>query len=145
MEIFTCRDEIYHFRRALEDVPYYWKKIVLLHEKIDSIRYEMTGLARHGITLTPEQEKSSLPMPRYSSHRSLEEWIDELEELRAEQDDYRKRILACETIERLQAREKDLLIDAFIFHVNRWDLAEKHGLTPRGLNKRLHMILKKCI
>ncbi len=145
MEFINHRDEICHFKRALEDVPYYWKKIVRLHEKIDHVRYEMTGLARHGIDLTPEQEKSSLPMPRYSSHRSLGDWIDELEELRQEQEGYRKRILACETIERLPQREKDLLIDAYIFHINRWDLAEKHGLTRQGLNWRLYTILKKCI
>ncbi len=145
MDFINHKDEICHFRRALEDVPYCWKKIVQLHQKIDYKRHEMSGLARRGVDLTPEQEKSTLAMPRYRKTPTLSEQIDELIELLTEQEEYQKRILACEVIEKLPQREKDLLIEAYVFHTDRWTLAEKTGFTRQGLNKHLHSIIKKII
>ncbi len=139
------KDEIFHFKIALQDVRYCWKKIVYLTQDLEYMEYELTGLARHSTPLTPEQEKSPLPMPRYNSGRSWADRIFEIDALKAEIEFYRKKILECETIERLSQDEKDILLDAFVFRVNRWDLAEKLDLCRSGLDKRINSIIKKCL
>ena len=140
------KDEIYHFRRALEDASYYSKKIMGLNQKIDYIKYEMTGLARHSTLMSIEQENSLLPLPRYSgSGRSYEDRLDQIDSINQQIERYRERILECETIERLNQEEKGILLDAFVFHKSRWDLAEKFNLCRSGLQQKINSIIKKCL
>ena len=139
------KDEICHFKRALQDASYCCKAIMRLNTDLDYKEHELTGLARHGTDLTPEQEKSSLPMPHYRSSRSLVDRIFEIDALKAEIEYYQKCILKCETIERLEPEDKDLLIKVFIFRVNRWDLAAELGITRQGLDKRLNQLIKRCL
>lgn len=139
------RDEICHFKRALQDVPYCWKKIKHLQQDLEYLEYELTGLARHGTALTPEQERSLLPMPRYSSGRSLVDRIFEVDTVKAEIDFYRKQILKCETIERLSLEEKNLLLELFVFRTNQWSLAAELGISRQALNKRANQLIKKCL
>ena len=139
------RDDVWHFRRALQDVSYCCKALIRLNEELEYKEYEMTGLAHHGVDLTPEQEKSPLPMPKYIGGRSLVDRIFETDLLKEEIDFYRRSILQCETIERLSQKEKDILLEAFVFRVSMWDLAEKLGLSRSGLDKRINSIIKKCL
>ncbi len=139
------KEEINHFKRALEDVPYCCKKIMQLNQLIDYKRHEMTGLARHGVELTPEQELSPLSMPKYKSSKTLVDRIDEVDELEKKIDFYRKKILDCSSIDRLDSPERELLLDACVFQVNRYELMKKHFFSRGGLQKKINSIVKKCL
>ncbi len=139
------KDEICHFKRTLQDASYCCKAIIRLNEDLAYKEHELTGLARHGTDLTPEQEKSPLPMPHYRSSRSLVDRIFELDAIKTEIDYYRLHILECETIERLAQEDKDLLIRIFVFRENRWDIATELGISRQGLDKRVNQLIKKCL
>lgn len=144
MEI-DLREEIAHFKRVLEDVPFCCKKIIELNQEIDYKRHQMTGLARYGVDLTPEQERSSLSMPRYKRTKTLEDRIDQIDELEKEIEYYRRYIYECSLVDQLEPEERELLLDVYLFNENRWDLAEKYFYSRRGLQKKIDSIVKKCL
>lgn len=139
------RDEVNHFKNALKDVPYFWRKIRNLGLDLDYMEYEMTGLSHYGVTLTKEQERSPLPMPHYTSSRSLVDRIFEVDKIKDEIEFCRKQILQCEAIERLSQEEKKILLDVFVFKVNQWDMAASLGISRQGLNRRINSMIKKCL
>ena len=144
MEI-DLKEEIAHFKRVLEDVPFCCKKIIELNQEIDYKRHQMTGLARHGVDLTPEQERSSLSMPRYRSNKTLVDRMDEIDNLQDEIEYYRRYIYECALVDQLEFEERELLLDVYLFNKSRWDLAEKYFYSRRGLQKKIDSIVKKCL
>ncbi len=139
------KEEINHFKRALEDVPYCCKKIMQLNQLIDYKRHEMTGLARHGVELTPEQELSPLSMPKYKSNKTLIDRFDEVDELEREMNYYRKKIMDCASVDKLEPHERELLLNIYFFHLNQWDLCAEFDLSRGGLQKRITAIINKCL
>ncbi len=55
------KDDLHHLKNALRDAPYCCKKIIYLNQEIERMEYELTGMARHSIPMTKEQERSALP------------------------------------------------------------------------------------
>ena len=128
------KDDIEHFKRMIRDVSWHSAKIRYLQEDIELMEYELTGLARHSVPMTKEQEKSPLPMPDYSGGgKSLTERIFEIDQRKEELEDHRRRILECRSIEWLPWEDQLILIRMLMLRENQIDLALDVGMSRSGL------------
>lgn len=142
----ATKEELAHFKRCLSDASYCCAKIIQLNQQLELAEHEMTGLARHSIPMTKEQENSPLPLPKYQGGgMSIVERIFECDKIKAEIEYYRKRILECRPIDWLADEERDLLVDVFIFRKNRWEIASELELSRKGLDKRVDAILRSFL
>ena len=133
-KLLSKKDDIEHFKRMLRDVPWHSAKIRQLQEDIEIKEYELTGLARHSIRMTKEQENSLFPLPHYHGGGiSLTEKIFEIDQLKEELEDHRRRILECRSIEYLPWEDQRILIRVFLLRENLYDLAEDLGMSRSNL------------
>lgn len=140
------KDEIEHFKRMLRDVPWQSSKIRSLQEDIEYQKYQLTGLARHSIPMTKEQEKSSLPLPKYQGGgMSLTERIHNIDELKDERDEHVKRIMECRAIEWLAWEQQEILIRAFILRENLYDLAADLNISYSALRRRIDGLIESIL
>ena len=139
----AIKDDIEHFKRLLRDVSWHSGKIRMLNDDIEYAEHELTGLARHSIPMTKEQEKSSLPLPRFSGGgMSLTERIYEVDKLKDERDEHVKRIMECRAIEWLAWEQQEILIRAFILRENLYDLAADLDLSYSNLRRRIDGLIE---
>ena len=137
------KDDIEHFKRQLRDVRWHSGKIRALNDDIEYAEHELTGLARHSIPMTKEQEKSSLPLPKYQGGgMSLTERIHNIDELKDERDEHVKRIMECRAIEWLAWEQQEILIRAFILRENLYDLAADLDLSYSNLRRRIDGLIE---
>ena len=140
------KDDVEHFKRQLRDVPWHSGKIRMLNDDIEYAEHELTGLARHSIPMTKEQEKSSLPLPKYQGGgMSLTERIHNIDELKGERDEHVKRIMECRAIEWLAWEQQEILIRAFILRENLYDLAADLETSYSALRRRIDAIIGSVI
>lgn len=139
----TKKDDVEHFKRMLRDVPWHNSKIRFLQEDIEYREHQLTGLARHSVPMTKEQEKSSLPMPHFSGGgMSLTERIHNIDELKDKRDEHIKRIMECRAIEYLAWEQQEILIRAFILRENLYDLAADLDLSYSNLRRRIDGLIE---
>lgn len=137
------KDDVEHFKRQLRDVPWHSGKIRMLNDDIEYAEHELTGLARHSIPMTKEQEKSSLPLPKYQGGgMSLTERIHNIDELKDERDEHVKRIMECRAIEWLAWEQQQILIRAFILRENLYDLAADLDMSYSNLRRRIDGLIE---
>ena len=140
------KDDVEHFKRQLRDVPWHSGKIRMLNDDIEYAEHELTGLARHSVPMTKEQEKSSLPLPKYQGGgMSLTERIHNIDELKDERDEHVKRIMECRAIEWLAWEQQEILIRAFILRENLYDLAADLETSYSALRRRIDAIIGSVI
>ena len=51
--------------QQLRGTVYYNRRLIRVNQDIEVLRHQMTGLARSGPVLSPQQAKSPLPLPHY--------------------------------------------------------------------------------
>ena len=140
------KDDLHHLKNALRDAPYCCKKIIYLNQEIERMEYELTGMARHSIPMTKEQERSALPMPRFhGGGMSLVERIAEIDAVKDERSYYEKRLRECSVIEWLDSEQQELIFKVFFLKMNQWDLSADLGITRRALISRVDTILKSVL
>ena len=140
------KDDVEHFKRQLRDVPWHSGKIRMLNDDIEYAEHELTGLARHSIPMTKEQEKSSLPLPKYQGGgMSLTERIHNIDELKDERDEHVKRIMECRAIEWLAWEQQQILIRAFILRENIYDLAADLNISYSALRRRIDGLIESIL
>lgn len=142
----AIKDDIEHFKRQLRDVPWHSSKIRALNDDIEYAEYELTGLARHSIPMTKEQEKSPLPLPHFSGGgRSFTERLYEVDKLKDERDEHVKRIMECRAIEWLAWEQQEILIRAFILRENLYDLAADLNISYSALRRRIDGLIESIL
>ena len=55
---------------------------------------------------------------------------------------YRTRIFECETTERLDIMDQNILWDMYIFRKNHYDVADKYGYSRRRLYKYIQSLMR---
>ena len=140
------KDEIEHFKRMLRDVPWHSSKIRSLQEDIEYQKYQLTGLASSSIPMTSEQEKSLLPMPHYSGGgKSLTERLYEIDQLKEQQEEHRRRIMECRAVEWLKWEHQLILLRVFILRENQDDLAAELNISRYALKRRIDQLISAIV
>ena len=110
------------------------------------MEYELTGMARHSIPMTKEQERSALPMPRFhGGGMTLVERIAEIDAVKDERSYYEKRLRECSVIEWLDPEQQELIFKVFFWKVNQWELAEDYHFSRSALVRKVNSILRSVI
>lgn len=139
-------DDLQHLKNALRDAPYCCKKIIYLNQEIERMEYELTGMAKHSIPMTKEQENSPLPMPKYhGSGKSLVERIAEIDAVKDELNYYQKRLRECSVIEWLEPKQQELIFKVFFLKMNQWELANEYHFSRSALLRKVNNILKSAV
>lgn len=129
----------------LKNVNFCNHKLIRINQDIEMLRHKMTGLARDGTKLSPQQAKSSLPMPFYlhDADASPVACINAITAKEKEAYLYEQRILACEWVEDLDDQDKQILVDIYLLHARYDETAEKYGYSKKGLYVHLHSAIGK--
>lgn len=130
----------------LRSTRYCCRKLIRLNQDVEVLEHQMTGLARSGVELSPQQVKSPLPLPHYQHNpdASPVALIEAVDAKRREMAVLRHRIMACSWIEDLDEEDKGALIEIYLLGRNYEDTARKYGYSKKGLYKHMHSILEKC-
>lgn len=126
-------------KQQLKIARYCNKKLIRINQEIEVLRHQMTGLARGGPELTPEQAKSPLPLPHYQHdpNASPVALIEACEAKEKEAELMRRLILSVDWLELLDKQDQDALIEVYLLHHNYDQTAQAHGYTKKGLWKHL--------
>lgn len=129
----------------LRSARYCCRKLIRINQDIEVLEHQMTGLARSGVVLSPQQAKSPLPLPHYQHNpdSSPVALIEAVEAKRKEASAIRKRVLGCNWVEDLDAEDKDALIQIAFLRKTVTEVAEEKGYTRQGFYKHLNSILRE--
>lgn len=123
------------------------KEIDRKHLELEEIEHEKTGLGHHGLDLTPEQARSSKPMPTTASHVysdvRLLSLIERADELQKEIDYLTLSLNMAKKVELLSLEDQRLMQD--LFHSNKTvdKAAEDHGYTKKSAYRKVYNALDK--
>ena len=141
-------EKINHILNELKSADYCCKRIIELNQELEEMNHALLGLSHNVPRLTPEQEKSNLPMPTSSNHGFATSMVARLEEITVVESDiiyYQRRLRECKPIELLSMNDQNILFDLCFFRKNQYDLAEKYGFTRTGLWKHIRSEIGKLM
>lgn len=126
-------------KQQLKIARYCNRKLIQVNQDIEVLWHQMTGLARGGPELTPEQAKSDLPLPHYQHdpNASPVALIEAKEAKEKEADLLRQMILSVDWLELLDQRDQEALVKVYLLHQNYERTANDCGYTKKGLWKHL--------
>lgn len=140
------RNEVTRFIGELKTADFCCRKLIRLNQDLEELNHRMLGLSHDRPSLSPEQEKSSLPMPTYyRGFTSPLAMIEEITKLEQDMLYYRRRLYECKPIELLSMQDQNILFDLYFFRMRQEDAAHKYGYTRRGLIKKINQILNAII
>lgn len=125
--------------QQLRGTVYYNRRLIRVNQDIEVLRHQMTGLARSGPVLSPQQAKSPLPLPHYQ-HDPNASPVALIEAVEAKEKEARMLaglIQECGWIENLEEKERRALMDIYLLQQNYEQTAVKYGYTKKGLWKHL--------
>lgn len=130
----------------LKTVRYCCHRLIEINQELEVLNHQLTGMARSGLNLTAEQEKSNLPMPSYQhEYRSPLGILETISEKESEFKYYEKRIKNLSWIEILSLTDQNLLFDRYVFRDRPEVVADRYGYSKPGLYKHVKSILKALI
>lgn len=132
--------------RELRGARYCNRQLIRINQDLEVLRHQQTGLARSGPDLTPEQARSSLPMPHYhgSPDRSPVALIEAITAKEREAQTMRLRILDIRRwLERLKPEDQQAMIEIYLLDQPYEETAARLGYTKKGLWKHLRSEAKK--
>lgn len=115
----------------LKSAPYFCRRLIRLNLQMEALEWELTGMARHGVRLTKEQERSALPMPAYQRGGSDSYRYDiysKMEACRKEMKRCRGRLNDCRAIERLEQDDRELIYDLYFNGMSQSEAGRKYRL-----------------
>lgn len=129
----------------LRSARYCCRKLIRLNQDVEVLEHQMTGLARSGVELSPQQAKSPLPLPHYQHNpdASPVALIEAVDAKRGEMAALRHRILACSWIEDLDEEDKGALILIAFARKTVTEVAEAQHYSRQGLYKHLSAVLRE--
>lgn len=127
----------------------YQRSIDVLTLEIEAIEEEMVSLSRPGIEMTPEQAKSTLPMPttvspNHSPDRLLT-LIERKDEKEKQIDALSLALQQADAVKRLSVPDQQLMQD--LYHTCRPadDVARAYGYSKGGMYKHINSALEKVL
>lgn len=121
----------------LKSTRYSNHALIEINQDIEVLRHQMTGLARSGPELSPQQAKSPLPMPTYQHDpdKSPVALIDAVDAKEKEARYHRLRILYIDRwFKRLSPEDRTILAELYLIQDASYEeTAERHGYTKKGL------------
>ncbi|WP_305150960.1 hypothetical protein [uncultured Dubosiella sp.] len=140
------KPEVTRLIGELKAADFCCRKLIRLNQELEELNHRMLGLSHDRPALTPEQERSDLPMPTYfHGYTSPLAMMEEITKLEQDMLYYRRRLYECKPIELLSMRDQNILFDLYFFRMRQEDVAEKYGYTRRGLIKKINQILNAVI
>lgn len=130
--------------QQLRGTVYYNRRLIRVNQDIEVLRHQMTGLARSGPVLSPQQAKSPLPLPHYQ-HDPNASPVALIEAVEAKEKEARMLaglIQECGWIENLDQPDKEALIELTLLHEPMVSVAEKYGYSRPGMYKHLEAVLR---
>ena len=130
--------------QQLRGTVYYNRRLIRVNQDIEVLRHQMTGLARSGPVLSPQQAKSPLPLPHYQ-HDPNASPVALIEAVEAKEKEARMLawlILECGWIENLDQPDREALIELTLLHEPMAKVAEKYGYSRPGMYKHLEAALR---
>ena len=130
--------------QQLRGTVYYNRRLIRVNQDIEVLRHQMTGLARSGPVLSPQQARSPLPLPHYQ-HDSNASPVALIEAVEAKEKEARMLaglIQECGWIENLDQQDKEALIELTLLHEPMVKVAEKYGYSRPGMYKHLEAALR---
>ena len=131
--------------QQLRGTVYYNRRLIRVNQDIEVLRHQMTGLARSGPVLSPQQAKSPLPLPHYQ-HDPNASPVALIEAVEAKEKEARMLaglIQECGWIENLDQQDKEALIELTLLREPRVSVAEKYGYSRPGMYKHLEAVLRE--
>lgn len=131
--------------QQLRGTVYYNRRLIRVNQDIEVLRHQMTGLARSGPVLSPQQAKSPLPLPHYQ-HDPNASPVALIEAVEAKEKEARMLaglIQECGWIENLEERERRALIELTLLREPMVSVAEKYGYSRPGMYKHLEAVLRE--
>lgn len=125
--------------QQLRGTVYYNRRLIRVNQDIEVLRHQMTGLARSGPVLSPQQARSPLPLPHYQ-HDPNASPVALIEAVEAKEKEARMLaglIQECGWIENLDQQDREALMDIYLLQQNYEQTAVKYGYTKKGLWKHL--------
>lgn len=109
------------------------------------IEHKMTGLAKSGKELTPEQQRSSKAMPHtvspnYSDQKILS-LIERKDEIQAEIDYLDMSLRTAAKIERMPLTDQQMMHDLYHSRMTAEDVADKYGYHPKSMYRHIYGVL----
>lgn len=130
--------------QQLRGTVYYNRRLIRVNQDIEVLRHQMTGLARSGPVLSPQQAKSPLPLPHYQ-HDPNASPVALIEAVEAKEKEARMLaglIQECGWIENLDQQDREALIELTLLHEPMVKIAEKNGYSRPGMYKHLEAALR---
>jgi hypothetical protein len=130
--------------QQLRGTVYYNRRLIRVNQDIEVLRHQMTGLARSGPVLSPQQAKSPLPLPHYQ-HDPNASPVALIEAVEAKEKEARMLaglIQECGWIESMDQQDKEALIELTLLHEPMVSVAEKYGYSRPGMYKHLEAVLR---
>lgn len=125
--------------QQLRGTVYYNRRLIRVNQDIEVLRHQMTGLARSGHVLSPQQARSPLPLPHYQ-HDPNASPVALIEAVEAKEKEARMLawlIQECGWIENLDQPDREALMDVYLLQQNYEQTAAKYGYTKKGLWRHL--------
>lgn len=136
----------YDLINELKTVRHCCRRLIEINQELEVLNHQLTGMARSGLNLTTEQQKSNLPMPSYQhEYRSPLGILETISEKKSDFKCYEKRIKNLSCIEMLPLEDQNLLFDRYVFRDRPEDVADRYGYSRNGLYKHIKSILKSLI
>ena len=130
--------------QQLRGTVYNNRRLIRVNQDIEVLRHQMTGLARSGPVLSPQQARSPLPLPHYQ-HDPNASPVALIEAVEAKEKEARMLawlIQECGWIENLDQQDKEALIELTLLHEPMVRVAEKYGYSRPGMYKHLEAALR---
>lgn len=130
--------------QQLRGTVYYNRRLIRVNQDIEVLRHQMTGLARSGPVLSPQQARSPLPLPHYQ-HDPNASPVALIEAVEAKEKEARMLawlIQECGWIENLDQPDREALIELTLLHEPMAKVAEKYGYSRPGMYKHLEAALR---
>lgn len=124
------------------------KEIDVRQLEIVEIEHQMSGLAKSGIELSPEQKRSSKPMPHTVSHGDPEHrlicLVSRKEELEKEIDYLTMSMKLAEKIDQLPLTDQLMIYDLYHTKKSADQVASEYGYSKPAMYRHLYGIID-CI
>lgn len=130
--------------QQLRGTVYYNRRLIRVNQDIEVLRHQMTGLARSGPVLSPQQARSPLPLPHYQ-HDPNASPVALIEAVGAKEKEARMLaglIQECGWIENLDQQDREALIELTLLHEPMVRVAKKYGYSRPGMYKHLEAALR---
>ena len=131
--------------QQLRGTVYYNRRLIRVNQDIEVLRHQMTGLARSGPELSPQQARSPLPLPHYQ-HDPNASPVALIEAVEAKEKEARMLaglIMECGWIESLTERDRQALVELTLLREPMVKIAEKYGYSRPGMYKHLEAVLRE--